>query len=303
MSFGSQRSLVSRRTLVIVSLGLLVLLVFSYYHGSDNDIPDTRNPGPAYEKITDKNYQGLWQENPRLITYIRSLLRPPSTEPYQLSNPKRKHFTAMEQSKFVGDLYGPGKREGHLFVEVGALNGETSSSTLYLERELGFNGLLIEPNPANHKQLVSKHRKAYILQAALSPTTSSAELLFTGSGQQGHLAEKETSRTIRVKSFPFYSILSALDVTFIDVLNLDIEGFEFKVLKTIPFDKIKLGIMIVEHLNIPEPKAELVKFMTDLGYAKIHENKLDYIFGDPEYLSKLPGWEPSEYLENIVDFL
>ncbi|XP_066957636.1 protein Star-like isoform X2 [Macrobrachium rosenbergii] len=292
MSYGSQRSLVSRRTLVIFSLGLLVLLVFFCLQGNENYVPNIRDPEPAAEKITDNNYQGLWQENPKLVTYIRSLLRPPSTEDYQLSNPKRKHFTFMEQSKFVGDLYGPGKREG-FFVEVGALDGETSSSTLYLERELGFKGLLIEPNPVNYEILLGKHRKAYILQAALSPTTSSAELLFTGSGQQGHLAKDETSETIHVKSFPFYSILSALDISFIDVFNLDIEGFEFKVLKTIPFDRVKVGILIVEHLNIPEPKAELVKFMTNLGYKKIHQNKFDYIFAHPDYLSKLPGWKPS----------
>ncbi|XP_064110773.1 uncharacterized protein LOC135218405 isoform X2 [Macrobrachium nipponense] len=109
MSFGSQRSLMPRRTVLMVSLGMLVFLAFFYLHSSDNYTPNIRDPEPAPEIITDDNYQGLWQGNPKLINYIRSLFRPPSTEAYQLSNPKRKHFTFMEQSKFVGDLYGPGK--------------------------------------------------------------------------------------------------------------------------------------------------------------------------------------------------
>ncbi|XP_068246101.1 protein Star-like [Palaemon carinicauda] len=292
---GSQNPRVLRRTVLAASVGVIFFLVILYLPDDEGYVarfPGFRDPDPASARVTEDNYKGLGQEDPELINYIRFHIRPPSTKPYLLSNPNRKHFTFMEQSKFVGNLYGPGKREG-FFVEVGALDGEESSSSLYLERELGFKGLLIEPNPVNYKKLLSKNRKAYCLQAALSPTTSSAELLFTGSGQQGHLTQKDNSNAIHVKSFPFYSIISALDISFIDVFNLDIEGFEFKVLKTIPFNKVKVGIWIIEHLNIPEPKPELVKFMTDLGYKLIHQNNFDYIFGDPDYLSQLPGWKPS----------
>ncbi len=35
------------------------------------------------------------------------------------------------------------------FIEVGALDGETRSNTLILERKFGWNGVLIEADPMN----------------------------------------------------------------------------------------------------------------------------------------------------------
>ncbi|KAK7077529.1 hypothetical protein SK128_012523 [Halocaridina rubra] len=272
--------------LVFVCLNLILFYALIAYPSSEN-LPKSPNPillsetKPVYEAGRDQN-------DPELLSYIKSLLMPPSGKPYSLKNPKRKHFTAFEQSTFVGDLYGPAQREG-FFLEVGAFDGEESSSTLYLERELGFKGLLIEPSPINWAKLVKKQRKSFLLNAALSPTTTAEELIFTGSGQQGHLVNAKSRQSYPVKAFPLYAILQALNITFIDVFNLDIEGFEFKVLNTIPWNEVKLGIMIVEHLNIPEPHEEVVKFMESTGYQKIHENHFDYIFADPNYLKKLKG--------------
>ncbi|XP_064110124.1 uncharacterized protein LOC135217950 [Macrobrachium nipponense] len=119
MLSGSQRPLGPRKITLLISLALMILVGFSYFHPNESSIPNVKDPEPVSPIITDNNYQGLKQDDPRLISYIRSLMRPPSTEPYHLSSPNRKHFTAMEQSKFVGNLYGPGKRESCFFVESG----------------------------------------------------------------------------------------------------------------------------------------------------------------------------------------
>lgn len=67
------------------------------------------------------------------------------------------------------------KREG-FFFEAGALDGEFLSNTLFLERNLGWTGILVEPGPSSFQKLVKKHRKAYLIQAALSPTEKAQEL-------------------------------------------------------------------------------------------------------------------------------
>ena len=54
------------------------------------------------------------------------------------------------------------------FFEAGAFDGETISNSLYFETKLGWSGLLVEPNPAAFKMLLTKNRKAWSINACLS---------------------------------------------------------------------------------------------------------------------------------------
>ena len=54
------------------------------------------------------------------------------------------------------------------FIEAGALDGYFLSNTLWLEKVLGWTGLLVEPDEVNFNALKNNHRKAYIADACLS---------------------------------------------------------------------------------------------------------------------------------------
>ncbi len=56
------------------------------------------------------------------------------------------------------------------FIECGAFDGEQLSNTLLLEIRYGWTGLLIEMDPHFYTQLRGKNRKAYSINACLSPT-------------------------------------------------------------------------------------------------------------------------------------
>ena len=43
-------------------------------------------------------------------------------------------------------IFGAKKRDG-FFIEAGAHDGVEASNTLYLEKKMGWRGLLVEPNP------------------------------------------------------------------------------------------------------------------------------------------------------------
>ena len=57
------------------------------------------------------------------------------------------------------------------FVESGALDGERLSNSLAFEKHRNWSGILIEPHPGSYKILRSKHRKAFSINACLSPNT------------------------------------------------------------------------------------------------------------------------------------
>lgn len=68
------------------------------------------------------------------------------------------------------------RQKNGTFIEAGAFDGEKLSNTLILERELGWTGLLIEPNPINYKNIPHKHRRAHYAQCCLSLTTRASNM-------------------------------------------------------------------------------------------------------------------------------
>jgi len=60
-------------------------------------------------------------------------------------------------------------QRGGFFVECGALDGERSSNTLWLEQARGWTGLLVEMDPYFYTQLIGKSRRSWSINACLSP--------------------------------------------------------------------------------------------------------------------------------------
>jgi hypothetical protein len=67
------------------------------------------------------------------------------------------------------------KQTGGFFIECGAADGESSSNTLYMERYLDWQGVLIEADRKFYDRLLTRKRKSYALHVCLSlkphPTT------------------------------------------------------------------------------------------------------------------------------------
>lgn len=118
--------------------------------------------------FVEDNLETLDQTDSRLIQYaLIKHLSSPSKSPYNLDgNGTFRDSFSDWVTKFFGNMTG-GK-----FIEAGANKGDRNSHTLYLERELGWEGLLIECNPLVMPYLRSKHRKAWIADVCLSPTTN-----------------------------------------------------------------------------------------------------------------------------------
>ncbi|XP_066965704.1 protein Star-like [Macrobrachium rosenbergii] len=226
--------------------------------------------------------KGADQEDPKLLEYIRrELLVPPSVHPYNLANPGAVHFSQFNQSRIASAMFN-GMRDG-FFVEVGAVDGESLSNSMFFERELGWSGLLIEASPSYFKTLQKKNRKAYSIHAALAVTTFASEVTFNADLGYGN---KLGSHGVTVKGIPFFSILRALDVEVVDFLSLDIESFEVKVLKTILWDKVKFRLMYIEINHIPEGKEFLTEFLQEKGYKFLGygHNEVDACYSLPELL-------------------
>ncbi|RXG51503.1 Protein Star, partial [Armadillidium vulgare] len=123
------------------------------------------------------------------------------------------------------------------FIEAGAFDGEKLSNTLILERELGWTGLLIEPNPINYKNIPHKHRRAHYAQCCLSLTTRASNMSISLHGLTSRVTsrvnrdqKKRTTKFKRVKvnCYPLFSLMVAANLTTLDLLSLDLESVEVK---------------------------------------------------------------------------
>lgn len=254
----------------------------------------SRHPTPRQVlEMGDHDFEGAPQHHPDLVSYIRQLhlLTPKgASAPYALSRPNATDFSQNGQSKEVEKIL-KGKRGG-VFVEAGAYDGEQLSNTLYLERNLGWKGLLVEPDPWNFWSLRKKGRKAHLVNACLSPSPYPREVTFKQSDTMGHIAsqgEEANRRGIftRVKCFPLYSLLLAINTTEVDLLSLDVEGAELQVLKTLPWEKVKIQVLCIEHRHIPEGSEALRAYLEERGYALHTSVGDDYIFVRKD-LEKIP---------------
>lgn len=171
------------------------------------------------------------------------------------------------------------RRNGDVFfIQAGAHDGLTYDPIRPFVSEYNLPGILIEPQPKIFAQLVENYRGAKNLifeNAALAHQDGEVSLYTFAEGSalpehatmlasfrrdalvhNGHAYKGEVVET-RVPAITLSSLLKKHNVTRVDVLQMDTEGFDFEIIKMIDFDIIKPSIISFESafLSIPERHA------------------------------------------------
>jgi hypothetical protein len=168
------------------------------------------------------------------------------------------------------------------YVDVGSADGVQHSNSNELER-CGWNGICIDAYPRNFET-----RTCIVEKAVLGPE-SGKEVTFIYSEDRPNLSGISESlgwhaNTVlqskhREETHVTRRLSDILDKhgapQFIEYMNLDIEGGEFDVLSTFPFDKYSFGCLTVEH-NYEEPKRTQIRnLLQSKGYVFEKEVKWD----------------------------
>lgn len=187
------------------------------------------------------------------------------------------------QDKWVHSVLGD-KKNGY-FVELGACDGLYYSNTLFFEKNLKWEGICIEPNDMYIKELY-KNRNCNI----------SNDLIYSHEGKEVNFALSDaTSGIIDHNNNPFTkkdkyilkltSTLENVLVNFkapkvIDYLSLDVEGQEYNILSTFPFNKFFFRCITVEH-NAPHIGSEQQSLIRKL----LEKNGYTYVKGNDDILN------------------
>ena len=193
-------------------------------------------------QVTRPSLNCLNQQDEKLIEIIKNdYLKPPSRtagHPYKFSVPIEdlNYFSDAGQAEDIDDLFDNNLYNG-FFIEAGSLDSEHFSTTLLLELERNWTGLLVEPIPLFHSEGLLKNRKATHLQTCLATERKPHYVLFDvneiyerGSERKKAMGGiRDTPHSINMQCLPIYSIIQALGNITIQYFSLDIEGAELQV--------------------------------------------------------------------------
>jgi FkbM family methyltransferase len=152
------------------------------------------------------------------------------------------------------------------FVEAGANDGVNQSNTLLFERHLGWRGILVEPVPELFRQCQINRPKARCVHAALVADDDPRDQVemwscglmsfVEGSFRSPQEAEDHLSNSrlmnqpvperVSVSARTLSSILDEAKVRQVDLLSLDVEGFEAQALGGIDFARHRPRYILVE---------------------------------------------------------
>ncbi|CAL4085648.1 unnamed protein product, partial [Meganyctiphanes norvegica] len=261
---------------------------------------------PRYSAYLLRSLEGpIPQDDPELLHFlINQVLEPPSTDPYNLLGKNNIALQGVDDSEVfykmqIQKIFAE-KTDGW-FLEAGALDGETMSNTIWLEKERGWTGLLVEADPHDYEALKEKQRKAWSANCCLAPNPYPSKMTFTDhSHYAGPMAvslgfkmramhalsnyvekiDLGNSWFRRVQCIPLPSILSALKVSHLDLFSLDVEGAEMDILATLDFNKIEVDVLFLEWKRIPviEEQYKVIKELETKGMVKYLVFKEDLIF-------------------------
>lgn len=142
-----------------------------------------------------------------------------------------------------------------VFVEVGALDGVAGSNTKFFEENLGYSGILIEPQTQYKESILANRTKSTLCACAIHPTQSTVR--FLGNNAAAGIVEtmSDTHKTtwypdsrecIEVPAYRLGTILNNLQIKHIDFLSIDVEGGELLVLESIDWDCVEIFVVCIE---------------------------------------------------------
>ena len=152
------------------------------------------------------------------------------------------------------------------FVEAGANDGVNQSNTFYFERHRGWRGLLVEPVPDLAERCRRNRPKAVVEACALVPFERAGETVTmtyanltsivrgamkTPEEEARHIASGSALQNVapyelQVVGRPLSELLDRHGLAPVDLLSLDVEGFELQALKGIDFTRHRPRFILVE---------------------------------------------------------
>ncbi len=199
-----------------------------------------------------------------------------------------KYYSQCGEDKYIYEKYFQYMNiENPIYFEAGALDGIKYSNTKFFEETLGWNGVLVEPNPIEYKKLIkNRSEHNFFYNTILSNSEKELDFIYVNgchaavSGITSTLPSSHYSKylnnssTIEKKMKPISLDKALENVSKVDFFVLDVEGHELEVLQSFSFNK-PIYVMMVENLDVNDMRIR--NFLESKGYILVevlHQNEI-----------------------------
>ena len=202
-------------------------------------------------------------------------------------------YSQHQQDKYLYDNFFSKKEGKGFFVDIGAHDGVDISNTYFYEKTLGWDGICVEPMPERFKNL-KQNRNCLCINGCISDFEGVENFIifpeYTDmlSGLEKTFDENiknivddkikknnHKSSVIQVNTFVLNDILKKNSIKNIDFIDIDTEGSELIILKTIDFDAFNIDFFLVENNKYDN---SIKSFMKTKGYKLIEKLGCDELY-------------------------
>jgi FkbM family methyltransferase len=180
--------------------------------------------------------------------------------------------------------------DGFYVVQIGACDGLLADPIHAWIKQYNWRGLLVEPQRAEFERLKSTYHdyrgRLVFENAAISSTNGTCTLyrvkdsLIAADWERGIASvlppldlERFTAEVVPCMTFD--ALLARHNVSRIDLLQIDVEGYDFEILKLLDFNKVHPRMIRYEHRHLrPNDKRSCQMYLKHRGY-EILEMKFD----------------------------
>lgn len=192
------------------------------------------------------------------------------------------------------------------YLDLGANHPCEMSNTWFFYQQ-GASGVLVDANPKLAKELQHERPRDRVVNACVGPV-SGETLDFHVLSADGLSAPGDVTEVLRAN--PSVRVLETIPMQTVSVndlmqqlgsapriLNLDIEGMEMEILRSIDFAAYRPMVMIVEmipyakHLVVGQKNQDILQFMQSRGYVEYAFTGINSIFLDRQAYETITGVE------------
>ena len=184
------------------------------------------------------------------------------------------------------------------YIDVGCQHPIKNNNT-YLLYKKGWSGVNIDLDSVNIELFNFFRRNDNNVNAAVSDKIEDAKLFYYHQKSPINTLDKNISlkqnakieKEIDIQTNTLTNILDNYSIKKIDLLTIDVEGFELKVLKGLNFNKYNPGVIIVEFLDLKANKweipynnlenilkSEIYNYLIDKNYKLVNWVNGDLVF-------------------------
>ena len=178
-----------------------------------------------------------------------------------------------------------------IYVDIGAYHPVQHSvtSSLYLP---GWHGLAVDASSVTQKLFNRIRPRDKFVQCVVGGESKSEVNFYIKEGEDGDLSlintkypdDKTKYTEVVTKQININEILSAESVSFVDFMNIDIEGAELEVLTTLDFDTYSPKVICVEIHEVDIVTAletDVARYLFSKGYVCVGSTVISFFFTKP----------------------